>query len=378
MRGIGAVICVALAVSGVAGQTTGVQGVNDLRIRIDNGPFQGGGGTSCVDLPVSQGFHCLRLEITSDPGSCVFVMIGDSCSINSVALPQPNCGSTVDIGNPQVMQACWLPGPPFGGSFFVIPSSGTWENLYCLPFAQGFGFHLQTGVINANGVCTTQAYHVHESPLCSAGTPSGLIADDGSLQYSFTGADTDFGFYGTTYTDMFVNSNGNITFTGGDSDFTESSGEMSSGLPRIATGWDDLSPQPSLSPSGTIGLDETGSTVTVSWFDISGFTVGPNPGHVEICCTLDKVADSVRMSHNAGANTLWNGAISSRDVIVGISPGGGATQDALDLSAAGTQLGGSGHGIWEWLNNAEGPYDLGGKTFLFTPAANNAYTLLNP
>ena len=51
-----------------------------------------------------------------------------------------------------------------------------------------------------------------------------------------------FPFYGTSYSDMFVNMNGSITFTAGDPDPTATASEMLAGNPRIAPAWDDWDP----------------------------------------------------------------------------------------------------------------------------------------
>ena len=65
--------------------------------------------------------------------------------------------------------------------------------------------------------------------------------DDGYEQASLTQAfEKGFNFFGTTYTAVYVNNNGNLTFGGGLSSFTPGSIGGGSGLPIVAAFWADV------------------------------------------------------------------------------------------------------------------------------------------
>jgi hypothetical protein len=75
-----------------------------------------------------------------------------------------------------------------------------------------------------------------------------------------------FPFFGNAYRQIFVNSDGNATFTGGDADSTDRSfGRFTGGLPRIAPLFTDL--DPSAVPQGVFVTSEPGRFV-VSWVKV--------------------------------------------------------------------------------------------------------------
>src|SRR5258708_3681047 len=66
------------------------------------------------------------------------------------------------------------------------------------------------------------------------------LGDDDARSFTLPFA---FPFYGQTYRQIFVNSDGNTTFTGGDAGSTDRSfGRLTGGLPRIAPPFTDLHP----------------------------------------------------------------------------------------------------------------------------------------
>jgi len=108
------------------------------------------------------------------------------------------------------------------------------------------------------------------------------LADDassGAQPLSFA-----FPFFGVSYTTVFVNSNGYVTFGGasgfinfnalGATDLSTVLIRMAGGLPRIAALWNDLDP----SAGGGVFLNVLGDRVQITWSGVPRFSLStPNP-----------------------------------------------------------------------------------------------------
>lgn len=144
------------------------------------------------------------------------------------------------------------------------------------------------------------------------------LGDDTSQQLAlgFT-----FPFQGTDYTDVWVNSNGNLTFGSGDTDFSESISEFLADQPRIAALWDDLNP----SIGGNVIADGDSSSMTVSFVGVPEF---PATGSNTFSVTM----------HADGSINISYAGVTATDGLVGVTPGGlvpgGA--GAVDLSTSAT------------------------------------------
>ena len=157
-----------------------------------------------------------------------------------------------------------------------------------------------------------------------------------------------FPFQGATYSSVFVNSNGNLTFGSGDTDFSESVFELLNDQPRIAALWDDLSPN----AGGLVFVDSGASSFTVTFQDVPEF----------FATTTNTFSITFDAS---GAVSITYGAIASADSIVGVSPGNGATDPgATDLSAGGLSVSGV---TYEQFGFTSSTFDLEGTTVEFTP-----------
>jgi hypothetical protein len=128
-----------------------------------------------------------------------------------------------------------------------------------------------------------------------------------------------FPFNGSSYSTVFVNSNGNLTFGSGDTDYSESVGDLLSDQPRIAPLWDDLSPN----NGGSITVEYATDSATVSFIDVPEFfATGANTFAVTF--------------HSDGSYAIAYGDVTATDGLAGVSEGGGASDPGeTDLSAGG-------------------------------------------
>jgi len=107
---------------------------------------------------------------------------------------------------------------------------------------------------------TDQGY---DSAAASAGAPVNALGDDDTRRIPLP---FPFPFYGARYTELYINSDGNLTFTAPDFASTSRSlGRMTAGPPRIAPLFDDL--DPSQVSGGVRILSESGRFV-VSWIAV--------------------------------------------------------------------------------------------------------------
>jgi hypothetical protein len=153
----------------------------------------------------------------------------------------------------------------------------------------------------------------------------------------------DFPYQGGLYNSVFVNSNGNLTFGSGDTDFSESESEFLADQPRIAPLWDDLSPN----NGGLVIVEYGAGWATVSFEGVPEFfSTGSNTFAVTM--------------RSDGSVTIAYGAVSASDGLAGITPGGSIAggPGAVDLSSsANWPVSGSVYEV--------SPGDLSGLTFDF-------------
>lgn len=147
---------------------------------------------------------------------------------------------------------------------------------------------------------------------------SGILLDLGDDDNHELTLPFSFPFQGSSYGSVFVNSNGNLTFGSGDNDFSDTVSELLNDQPRIAALWDDLSPN-----QGGQVIAEFGTTsVSVEFQNVPEFLSGNSNNFV---VTL----------YDTGVIDIAYGNVDTDDVIIGISPGGGAADPGeVDLSTS--------------------------------------------
>ncbi len=171
------------------------------------------------------------------------------------------------------------------------------------------------------------------------------LGDDSSLSVPI--ANFAFPYQGASWTSVFVNSNGNLTFGASNTDFTESVADLLNGPPRIAMLWDDLSPN----NGGLVTLEQDASTFKVTYDSVPEFSA---TGANTFAVTL----------HSSGQITVAYGATNNNDGLAGVSQGGGAPNPgASDLSTSATW---PATGTTYQLFGA-GAFDLSNTTLTFIP-----------
>jgi len=171
------------------------------------------------------------------------------------------------------------------------------------------------------------------------------LGDDTSAE---VGLNFEFPYQGQTYNSVFVNSNGNLTFGAGDTDFSESVPEFLAGSPRIAPLWDDLSPN----AGGLITARNDANTTNITFSQVPEF----------FATTTNTF--SITLNDDGSIDVIY-GNIAATDGLVGVTEGEGATDPgAVDLSTIPTP---SASGTGYELFNTTNPNDLSDSDLLFTP-----------
>jgi len=219
-----------------------------------------------------------------------------------LGLPQ-RLGATRDVGQIAVIEddgSIILPNNPFDLTNTVLHLAPAGLASYTLT--------RQSGTLNTN-----------------LGTSLSLT-DDAARQISFQGG-FQFPFFGSSYSSVFVNSDGNITFGQGDTASTERGvTRFNSGPPRIGGFFADLNPETSL---GSLYFNQLSDRVLITWNRIREYG-SSREASFQIALFPD------------GSFELAYGSVNVSSGIVGWSGGGTASAISIvDLSAASGTLAGT-------------------------------------
>ena len=109
----------------------------------------------------------------------------------------------------------------------------------------------------------------YDATAAAQGSPVIALGDDDSRQFPLPFA---FPFYGDTYRQVFLNSDGNLTFTAGDDASSgRTVGRMTGGPPRISPLFDDLDPSQS---AGSVRFFAGAGYVVFSWVSVPEYGPG--------------------------------------------------------------------------------------------------------
>jgi hypothetical protein len=211
--------------------------------------------------------------------------------------------------------------------------------------------------------------------------------DDGvELTLPFT-----FSFHGTPYTHLFVNNNGNVTFSFQDFTYRENTSYFLE-LPRIAAFWDDIIPDETFgdTASGLYINDQLPGRVVITWLRELEYFQIPGTNTIQLILYSD---GRIQMGYQG---------VSSLDAIVGLSPGNLVETDpkarTVHFSGTPSFSTGAGEAIYEQFevptprgdtdgpgsgqsSTRNNPFDLANGFILFTPTATGGYdirTILPP
>jgi hypothetical protein len=151
------------------------------------------------------------------------------------------------------------------------------------------------------------------------------LTDDSTISVPFGGGFT-FTFYGITYTSVFVNSNGNLTFGTGDISFVETVAGFINGPPRIAPIWDDFDPDPfpplnPISGGGAVFVKQELDRFIVTWFNVPEFATGNTN-------TFQAVL------FDTGVIGFGYDRLDSNDGLVGVASGGGGPSSIFQYNGS--------------------------------------------
>jgi len=168
------------------------------------------------------------------------------------------------------------------------------------------------------------------TPFDARGGSPIILQDDDSflanLGFGFT-------FYGRAFNNVYLNSDGNLTFGEADTASTDRDlGRFFSGPPRIGPFFSDLDP----SKSGTVSLRNDSDGTTFIWDAVAEF--------VESGPARSLNSFSVKLFKNGNIEFVFDARVDSTDAIVGISPGsstGGFTAIDFATGLPSANLGGT-------------------------------------
>jgi hypothetical protein len=153
------------------------------------------------------------------------------------------------------------------------------------------------------------------------------LDDDDSAPFGLPFA---FPFYSGRYSELFVNSDGNVTFVSDDHASTDRDvARFLTGPPRVALLFDDLDP----SSGGGVYRRTDSDAVVITWCNVPEFGA-----------TNNRVNVQMRLGSDGNIDFIYGATVGATSAVVGVSPGATGIFTPVDIStaSAGTITGGSG------------------------------------
>jgi uncharacterized protein (TIGR03437 family) len=170
-------------------------------------------------------------------------------------------------------------------------------------------FNLEGKTLRFTPAGASYSYTVLETgydPAAAQGEPLAALDDDDSRRVALPFA---FPFFGASYREIYVNSDGNLTFTAGDNASTERSlGRVTAGPPRLAPLFDDLDPSQT---AGGVRVLAGADRVVVSWVAVPEWTASGAGTRQTFQAAL----------YPDGRIDFAYGGVTPSSAVVGIAPG---------------------------------------------------------
>lgn len=310
-------------------------------------------GANAVDLGGNVGTAPpVTVNVIPDPGTTVVGTVVDT-SQNPVA------GATVSApGGLTATSAAdgtfSIPGVPTIGGSVIVTASLT-QNGQLLGGSSAAFPAVRGGTTNVGTIVISPAvFNTSYGTLVA-------VCDDCFVQETLP---FPFTYFGTTYTSLYVNNNGNITFANGDSTYTPTiSGFVNQ--PRIGVFWDDLISNGGPAGEGLYVNNTIPGEFVVTWL------------HQQIyCCTGDDTIQFTLFSDGRfqfaynGITTITGST--SQSVIIGVTPGGNAPLAQVDYTSdPSITITGLGSILEQYT--ASNPFSIDGSFILFAPNASGGY-----
>lgn len=325
---------------------------------------QGSLAPGSITVQTDAGGSVETWAVDGSPGDRL--MLGTAASGGPPLVLSPT--SQVDLAVASL--AIVLDGVSFGAGPFdalaFIPPSGRFQMSFSASYPAGPVASYQFAVFGPalpSGFRTTQRIDLVAANACTPGGTPLNLSDDSFFNVTFGGSQ--FRFYGTQYGNVFVNSNGNLTFTNGDISFSPTVANfLADPEPRIAPLWDDLSPN----VAGTVTVRQSGGVWRCCFRNVPHFAANP-PDSNNFTVSLTLATGAIAFEY--GGCTVGGGT----DTLVGISAG--ASQNAggvnSDLGGGPVSFPGVRDAIYESFALAafSPAFDLSFRTINFLPQGGN-------